>query len=119
MTARQKKKAEVDATRAAAQANRFVTSAHNLLLDFPQVIRNCPAGSGLVCSTVDRYTTIQALTGLYAHQYSSARRFTARGSFNGTGKTNRQNPLAVQARSLRQQANANLASLPRFATSCN
>ena len=118
MTKSQRRAAQVDATRAKARANLFVTAAHNLLLEFPKVIVTCPDGSGMVCSTIDRFNTIQSLTGLYAKQYSATRRFTARGNFNTSGKTNRMDPLVKQAKALRKAADQNLATLPRFATEC-
>jgi hypothetical protein len=111
-------KEATDSARSAARAARYSERAKTLLLEFPVIIRNCPAAPK-TCSTVDRGPTIARLRGLYAEAVNSVKRITARAYFRKTGKTNRNDPLVKQAIELEKVGNAELNKLPRFATECN
>lgn len=106
-----------DSARAAARAERYSERARTLLLEFPLIIRNCPAAPR-ACSTVDRGPTIARLRGLYAEAVGSVKRSVSRAYFRKGGKTDRSDPLIKQALELEKLGNAELNKLPRFATEC-
>lgn len=107
----------VDAKRAAQAADEYVATSKALLLEFPAIIKNCPAAPQ-TCKTVDRSRTISRLRGLYAQSRNSVKRVASRANFRATGKTNRKDPLIKQALELEKQGNKKLDALPRFATEC-
>ena len=107
----------VDAERATAKANGYVTQSQELTIQIPDVIKNCPEAPQF-CQTVDNGPTIDALRNLFAQARNTAQRTIARAYFRNTGATNRKDSLVAQAKSLESQGLAQLDQIPRTSTEC-
>ena len=107
----------VDAERATAKANGYVTQSQELTIQIPDVIKNCPEAPQF-CQTVDNGPTIDALRNLFAQARNTAQRTIARAYFRNTGATNRKDSLVAQAKSLEKQGLAQLDQIPRTSTEC-
>ena len=107
----------VDAERANAKANGYVTQSQELTIQIPDVVKNCPEAPQL-CQTVDNGPTIDALRDLFAQARNTAQRTIARAYFRNTGATNRKDSLVAQAKSLEKQGLAQLDQIPRTSTEC-
>ncbi len=118
ISAQRASQAGVDAKRAAKKADALARRAQALTLGFPEVIKACPF-SPPFCQTVDRGETIEALRGLFVEQLNQIRRIMARRNFKQTGRTSREDPLVLEARSVKTQGDAQLSEVPRIATECD
>ena len=107
----------VDAERATAKANGYVTQSQELTIQIPDVVKNCPEAPQL-CQTVDNGPTIDALRNLFAQARNTAQRTIARAYFRNTGATTRKDSLVAQAKSLESQGLAQLDQIPRTSTEC-
>ena len=107
----------VDAERATAKANGYVTQSQELTIQIPDVVKNCPEAPQF-CQTVDNGPTIDALRNLFAQARNTAQRTIARAYFRNTGATNRKDKLVAQAKSLEKQGLAQLDQIPRTSTEC-
>ena len=106
-----------DAERAKAKARSYVDQSKALTIEFPDVIKNCPAAPQY-CETVDRGETIDQLRALFVVSRNQAQRTIARAYFRETGATNRKDQLVKKAKQLETQGLANLNQLPRTETVC-
>ena len=107
----------VDAERATAKANGYVTQSQELTIQIPDVVKSCPEAPQF-CQTVDNGPTIDALRNLFAQARNTAQRTIARAYFRNTGATNRKDSLVAQAKSLESQGLAQLDQIPRTSTEC-
>ncbi len=108
---------ERDANRAGKKAAEYERIAKALIIQFPAIIKTCPEAP-ILCTTVDRQGTIDALRGLYANQRNSVKRVMARVLFSSSGKTARRQKFVKEAKILEATGLAQLSKLPRFVSEC-
>lgn len=106
-----------DAENAMKKAVRFVERAQKLILEFPEVVQNCPDAPP-TCATVDRGPAIQKLRELFAESANAVKRNINRAHFRRTGKTVRKHPLVQSAKALEAEGRIQLLKIPRFAEDC-
>lgn len=83
------------------KAVRFVERAKKLILEFPEVVQNCP-NAPQTCVTVDRGPDIQKLRELFAESANAVKRNIDRDHFRRTGKQF-ENSLSYKAQKLLKQ----------------
>jgi hypothetical protein len=106
-----------DAERAKRKADEYQARANFYTIDYPAVVKTCPEAPPL-CVTVDRGETLDSLRDLYANQRNSVQRTMARTYFRNTNRTNRNDSLVKQAKSLEAEGVAELLKLPRVVVEC-
>jgi hypothetical protein len=107
----------IDAKRAMKKAQMLSARAQSITLGFPTVIRSCP-NTPKLCQSVDRSNSILALSGLFDDLLDQLKRIMARGNFNLSGKTKRDDPLVVEAKTVRAKGDIELSRIPRVETVC-
>jgi hypothetical protein len=106
-----------DTIRTSKRAKALEEEAYRLTINLPAVTKSCP-NAPQYCETIDRWNTIGALRGLYAHLVNLTKRQTARFFFVEIGETKRNRARVVRAKKLEKIGNGELDKLPRFATEC-
>ena len=106
-----------DTVRTSKRAKTLEEEAYRLTINLPAVTKSCP-NAPQYCESIDRWNTIGALRGLYAHLVNLTKRQTARFFFVEIGETKRNRARVVRAKKLEKLGNAQLDKLPRFATEC-
>ena len=106
-----------DTLRTSKRAKALEEEAYRLTINLPAVTKSCPTAPQY-CETIDRWNTIGALRGLYAHLVNLTKRQTARFFFIEIGETKRNRARVVRAKKLEKIGNTELDKLPRFATEC-